>query len=1052
MQALYNEAKWLNASDWTVFAGLSDYLAQPVAPPGFADTARAKALGTEATYGYALLDTPVAITEGTDGWVSVKLPKTLFDPGRMTFRPAYLLERRADLVWDDAAELDACLFPNTDVAVRLTPGTRRQVYGGPIFGIKPPESGPSSGGFFDDGSTFMAAAAEKATYDAADQWAYYPKWLKKNPAGAADRVFGFDRLSDRYLQLNFHAFDLQKDAVYLILRIGGDRASALLRLYQDNTKPSRPLRYEAMNVHGMSVYGDTFAAAAEYLKRLAERSKTKVSAEAWFFYAIGGPDQPPSFFAKPAPTVFSMTSLEQVVDPQHMVQSIRGLGWHEIENERKNWSARTWLKDLVRLRFSEPWVWFWNNAHIQMFYGIDREALFLREIRAAEKAAVGGLKVQLRKFREAAERDKTLHLVRRGSTYGGAKRVVGSDDAYVYLYDNHRKLLTRLPMYAFWKSLNISMISTVIYNNTRGMIPIAKAITWAGVAVMGWAVIGTATLVNGFRMYVQERIRGIVVDKVLEKQFRELRDRVLLSLLNPLLALIPTDGPDSTSKRAFAFFKGFIQGYTHDSFVAMFKRWESLAKLEPAALRSLKLMMKIESVLRMVDEKISAVKAKVDAKTAKLLTTQVGKAFTDATTGIIGIVNNLYFLEYDRVKSCLQVYVELTGEKMPTAADWDKLRHKHLLETFREYEAGIRKEQVDLADLYGNVRTGLTVLQRAVQAAEGLFILNVASGGLLTAMVMFALAKGGKVAVKVAAAAGGAVIIGSAVNDKFRAEVWETLKDIGSITAKGLSFILGTTINPARMERLGQLVGQLWGGITLNKTVFGPGGKTWTERWRSKKSYKSFVTKDFLKSQLSVSPFLPIIKLALFNYVFLIEKVVADSKKAWDQLEDKLETALLGDPAFRDIFEEDKELTLAKILEVIAVVDEVLTAWLKKLGEEPELAVQVTKVADLLQKISPAQLPTFKMLRDGTFPDGGWSRAAVLFVMLSHLQCSLRFIVQAIEAMHTPIKSDDPELSIAFVLGLLGFQQSESEVLEILDRNFDETFKDAAQPVPAAAP
>lgn len=1043
LQALFNERRWLQPEDWTIHVGLSGYFREPTVPAEFRDTARARRLGITSRYFLGRVGKPCRASR-SNGWVSVSLPPDLVDEP-LEYTVAFLLKPRADLVWDDAAELSACGFPNTDVADQLSTRTRQQVYGGALRDIRLPPSDAAVRSLHGD-ATFAAAAAEKATY-AGEDWLYYPKWLEEKPSEPRDRVFGFDRLSDDYLRLNFLPIELQKHFVYVVLRIPSERVSVLARLYRDEGRPDMPLFHEVLNVQGLTEYGDHFALATELLRRRAAGSR-KPPAEAWFLYALQGTDQAPPCFAGPVedgPGI-ALQLLEQVVDPQHMVQSVRGRAWNDVEDDKRKWSSRDWLKELIRLRFSEPWVWFKRDPQVEMFYDIDRESLFLRELRAEVEASTGGLKAQLRKFLDEVTRDPGLHLVRRGSTFG-SKRVVGSDDSYVYLYDNARHLLTRLPMYAFWRDVNVSRISTVIYENTRGMIPIAKVIVWGGTLVAGAAVVGTQTLVALGRQYVGEKLRGVVVNEAVERAVNTVRERLLLSLLGPIMALVPAEytKEGSAKNHLFRFFKGFIQGYTHDAMAAMFGRWESLARLEPAAYRTLKLMMKLEAVVRMVDEKVSALKGYLDQRKAELLLTRFARVLMDATTGILGFVNALYFLDYEKVKELLAAYAEITGEKMPTRAEWDELRHKHLLETFKQYEEGIRREQVDLRALYADVRTGLDITQKVVRAAESAYVVNVVSGGLLTAMVMFALVKLGKFAAKVTlaagAAAGAGALVVAAVDEKFRKEVKETVTDIATlirdnaadVAGRVVGFVFGRHFTTARSERLGQLVGQLYGGITLNKGVFGKDEKTWTQRYK-----EGTIHRSVLKSQLTVSPVLPILKLLLFNYVYMAEKVIGDSRKSWGEIEKGLEDILLGDPRYRDIFTDDRPLTPANLLRIIALVDDTLQAWLKRLSEDPELAFRIGQVAELLGRIRPDKVPTLKMLRDGTFPEGGWSREAVLFVVLSHLQASLRFLAQSIQAMHTPIEADDPRLSISLVLGLLGFEQNDQEVLEVLDRNFAE--------------
>jgi hypothetical protein len=1053
MTSLFNDRHWLDPRDWNIYIGLSNSFRQAEVPNEFKNKERAKQLGVTATYGVGLVARPLTVSRASDGWVGIDFPESLLRQPLVPY-PSFILKRRADLVWDDEGELSACQFPDTRVATALSRSVRQQAYGGALMDVLPPQAEIATA-FTTGGSAFLAAAAEKATYDPSDG-RYYPKWIKPKPSSDADRRFGFDALSDHYLKLNYLAYELQKSGVYVSLIVREHGINLLARLYRDESKPGRELRYEALNVQGLPLFGDFFGIISEYLRRAPGRTVKKPRADAWFYYSIGGPDQMPAYFARTEDVAgLSLKVLEQVVDPQYMVQSTRGRAWDDVEKERKNWTTRAWLKELVRLRFSEQWLWFRRNPYGHMFYSPDRDKLFLNPLKEQIKQSSGSIKERLQEFVTAANQDKDLYLIPRGTKFTRAKRVVGSDDAYVYLYDNDRHLLTRLPMHAFWEDRNLALMSADIFKNTQGMIPISKAIVWGGTFVMGWAVVGTEQIAALGRKYVVEKLTSEAVSEAIERAIFTLRDRLLLSLLGPIMALFPKEWTSGTMpiNHAFHFFKGFIQGYTNDALAAMFGRWSAIARLEPAAYRTLKLMMKVEGVLRMADEKISAIKAYVDRRKAELLLHRFVAVLLDLTTGFIGFVHALKFLEYDQVKDLLGSFSDLTGEAMPTKAEWDKFRHAHMLETFRQYHEGIVREQADLAEIYADVKHSIDVVQRAVKIAEVSYILHVASGGALVALVMFVLAKAVKSTLQVTVAGAGFGIALAAVSKKFRESMLEALADAASAiednAVRAAKFVLGRSPTVERTERLGQMIGQAYGGLTLDRGLLGK-KESWAESFKGGK-----MTGRILRGQVELSLVVPILRIVLFNYVYMVEKVVADSRKSWAEFEEKLEEILIGDGKFSDIIEDDRGLTPANVLRIVSLVDTTIQGWLTQLSQDPELATKIGLIAEKLKSVTPQQLPTLRDLREGKFAEGGWSREAILFVLLSHLQASLRFIAQSIEAMHTPITADDPQLSIAFLLGLLGFQQGEAEVMEVLDRDFAEVFEApdtlVGQPTPLPA-
>jgi hypothetical protein len=1046
LQAVFNDAKVLDARDWRIFAGIARYFREPQVPYGVTDTERATRLGIKARYGVVLQPRPAAVGDDRGEVSGFNFPRTLDEANRGKVRvvPSFFVKRRADLVWDDADELAACEFPYPEVTTRLTLATRAKVYGGSLAHIKPPADGGTSG-FFDTGARFYSTAATQATYDtAADGQPYYAKWIAPKPVLPKDRVFNFDRLSDAYLQLNYRAYDLEKGAVHLFLAIG--QISIVAKLYFD---ARGQLAYDAILGERLPLYGNYFEIIAYYVKTLKAKNQ-KVQGEAWFVHTLEGTNHPPPFSQQDAPVSanLSLNVMEQVVDPQSVVQAAAGLALEQLDPLQKKLTSRDWLKEMVRLRFSEPWVWFWKNADIQMFYTIDREELFLKNLRDAERTAVGPLKQTLRDFIKKADADPNLYMVRRGSNYGSDKRVIGSDESYVYFYNNKQRLVTRLPMFVFWRDTNMSQISEVIYENTRGMIPIGKVIVWGGLVVVGWAVIGTDILIEGFRQYIKEKLRGVVVDKLLKAAFEKAKYRLLVLLIFPVLELfrlVPSGGATS-GRKIYAFIKGFAEGFTEHAFNAMMDRWISFFNLEPASVHAIKLIMKLEAILRWVDEKMSALKGYVDDQVAELLMNRFVSVAVDAGTGLISLIDNLYFLDYEQAKEFLAVYAELAGEPVPSQADWDRLRHRHLLETFRHWEQAVKDEAKDVADIYDDVQEAVRVARLVVKGVELAALANVLTAGGLAPLMVLALRGTAKGVVSVARSKSGKVaaagfITVAILDDDFRKEVLEFLGDFANaseVLTRPAGFAWGTA---ERMQRFGQLLGIIIASIAISKGVIKEG--KWKDRWTSRKSYPRFVSKHLLVSQFKVSPVLPAIKLALFHYVQLIEKVITESKKSFVDLEARIEDILLGDPRYRDIIEVDEGLTLAKLLEILKAVDQLLTEWLTRLAKIPGLTGRISEMAAKLKDVAPNKLPTLDQLRDGTYSEAGWVGEAFMFVVLSHLQGGLSWLAQALESMLRPVNPDDPSpVSVAFLLQTLGFNLNEADALEVLDRNFDQVFQE----------
>lgn len=1065
IQAVFNEAKVLDARDWQVFAGLGQYARTAAPPNGVVDTARAVRLGVVSRYTTVIPKVRAATSTGDGGVGSLNLPihPDAITRDQVRLVPSFFIRHRADLVWDDEAELTASEFLYTNVATQLSTPVRKQVYGDSLSKVQPPADSGNTG-FFDNGSTFYVTAATQATYDLADAaQPYYPKWLAPNPVAAKDRRFTFDALSDRYLQLNYLPYDLEKGFVHLYLEI--DAISVVVKLFRENEQ----LHYDAIFGQGVPRFGDYFDIIRRYVALLKSKHQ-KVQGTATFVYSFDGTDHAPRFtqLEDKLSANLSLNMMAQVVDPQAVVQATRGMAINAIDDLQKTWTPRDWLREMVRLRFSEPWVWFWKNADIQMFYQIDRDRLFLDDLRAAQKTATGPLKQTLDDFIKTANADPNLYLVRRGSQYGPDKRVMGSDDSYVYFYDNRNKLVTRLPMFVFWRDQNVSQIERLIYQNTRGMIPIIKAITWTGTVVMSWGIVGTDVLVDGFKDYVGEyvtdKITSIATNKLIAETFKKFKLRLMALLILPILDLLGKKlfGRTTAGARIFAFLEGFAEGFTEHAFQAIINRWQSVLTLEPASYRAVKLLMRIEGILRWVDEKMSALKDYLSKTVAEALSNRFVSVAVQAGTGLVALIDALYFLDYKQAKGFLELYADIAGVPVPSEADWNQWRHRHLLETFKHYKAELISDGKDVAELYNDVQGAVHTAMRAVSATEyavgAIAVTNFAlAGGLVPLMLLVLKGSASKVGAiartkpgqTVAAGAAGGFVAVLLLNDDFMTDVLEFVGNfgkaagsLGSGAARTADFAWST---PERMQRFGALLGVIVASITISKAVIKKG--KWQERWKSEKNVVKFWGKETLRNQLYVNPLLPGLKLALYHYVRLVEEVITDSNAAWADFEDQVEKILLGDvgDTLRGIVIEDQGITLPKLIAILKLGDDLLLKWLKQLATTPGLTDQISYIADKLESIGPSQLPSLDQIRNGSMSQIDWLKEALMYVILTHLQGGLNLLVQALQSMLDPVNPKDPNpVSVGFVLQTLGFNLDEAEATAALDRNFEDVFKDQA--------
>ena len=875
----------------------------------FSPDARTAQLGLTTPYYFKWDPNRVTVTDLNDATKVAFNAPNVFD-GKNFTPPSelYMLKRRADLVWDTKEELLASRFPFYEVVTRLSHATRTKVYGTILGAIRKPEGESTFGSV----KGFFEAAAQSATYDHTDEYAnYYPKWKAADPGKPQDRVFGLDRLSDQYLKLNFIPLELQKDRVYLLIQIGG--VFVLFHLFFSTQGKKRKLNRNLWMALGITDDRNVLSLIAE---RYSELMPAPFHPRMFFLYAVDGSFGLPNWIQPTKPPGKIIFPDEEVIDPRYQVKQFWNLALDSPDPDgTQKYVYKDWVRELIRVKFSDQWVWLRDNP-----YGgrntprPNRETLFLKELRDAAASAKGEVRKKLLAFIREAQADKTLYMVRRGSVSSKYQRIIGSDEHYVYLYHKNLGIVVRIHQEKYFEDyFAIGQFFTEIYKNTAWIIPFAKIICWGGVAVMGVGIFGTAALAQGLRSYLSERLTSLALKPATQKPLKKFETELILMFVNSVLAFFPPT-------RNTAIVRGFITGYTTDTFGAVFNKWYSLASLEPTSYKVLKYTYKIQAAFAQLDDQMSLLKSAVDEQTGKLLEEQFVKFLLGTWQAIIMLSSNLYYLEYDHVQPLLDILAK-AGKKAPlTKQEWDRFRHDNMLKSLTEFDKVIKDAKVDVADLYADVQGAVRMGQKAFWIANVAFAANKASGGMLTDIVVLA----------------PLAVVGTGVAALTNPE---TTYKVASATV-GLfvdQLMQLDKYGPKEMEQFGKLLGRLVGALTINKKLFGP-KMTVRDRWKFRNMGKR-VKEGLLHDELGISFITPLIKMLLFHYVIMLEGVIDSTKKVkdrWDTLQDEIEVILFGDPQEWDIFPPDEEsVNLEKIARIIVKLDEMLTDWLKGLGKIP---------------------------------------------------------------------------------------------------------------------
>jgi hypothetical protein len=304
---------------------------------------------------------------------------------------------------------------------------------------------------------------------------------------------------------------------------------------------------------------------------------------------------------------------------------------------------------------------------------------------------------------------------------------------------------------------------------------------------------------------------------------------------------------------------------------------------------------------------------------------------------------------------------------------------------------------------------------------------------------------------KIATAGAGTVAAGGFVaalllSDDFAKDVAEFAggfgKAAGALGSGAAATADFTWATPERMQRFGQILGVVVASVVISRAVIKKG--EWANRWKQSKGAKGIATfwgKETLRQQFNINPLLPGLKLVLFHYVEMVQEVVTDSGTAWDDFQDKAAAILLGenDPTLAGIVEEDKGITLPKLIDIMKLADALLLKWLKQLAGTPGLTEEISVIAEKLKTFAPSQLPPLDEL---TNDPAEWAREAIMYIVLTHLQGGLNMLIHSLQSMLDPINPKDTNpVSVGFVLQTLGFNLQEADAMEALDRNFDAAFE-----------
>ena len=961
----------------------------------------------------------------------------------LTVRSLHILIQRADLAWDDYDSMVGSGFDYARDVAGLSPGLRQRNFRTSLPSVKVPYS--ISGGHVE---RFHRKAALRATYakwqEGYDGYVYYPKWSQETPTDESARVFSVDNLSDEYLRQNLWEPVLRRRRYHLAILLGNDLA--VFRLAADGETEE----IGAVPVLHSPGFGDSASNLSQIALRIEKLSeKTGTRPRAVFFYVEdGGADDPerPSEIDRKASIRFDpdfgLNQYEQIVDPRAMVKSRWGQKPSDPdEGDYAKFDDWDWFAEMLKLYFPEPMGEIHFNRAVP---GLVREQAYLKPMRRAAEKAEGPFKKRIqRAIRRLDRRENLLVLAQGAPLLAEHLRFVGTYGHGVMFRNQRDKTVVLYPLSYVEHNLKIQGISSRVYQNTRGMIPIMQAVVYGGLAAVALPLIGVQGLVAAGKHYVKDYLWNEATKRFFKKHvYERFRTTIITYLVEGVMSLFPESKANTTANKIYRLIYGFVKGYSTDTIDSLLQGYKSRALSVVRYYEWGRLVVRVEAAVRKLLGKIDRLAALVTDKVAAALQLNFSKAIQELGNGFSMLFSSLYFLEYEFVDEPLSALSEIGGLAMPTETEWEarrKERHQALCETYgkaiqkaEKAASGVGAPSSRVASLGPESGTGLTSSNLYLQTLEKLDETVLAEERERIRALR-------KKKVKHPATVGLVGLIGGVdvlSHADFVSDGKKALETAIDVLTRPIRSNPLKAYKPKDAERFGQILGHLFGVMAINKGIFKKGTLLGHVKLQSKKSRDKKVKKRAKKITKAVghSYFMPILDLLLSHVMIMLERYKSEGQdaavKIWDAILKELNDILLGEHQELAHFQtkDEKKITFARFALFVRRLDDRLLEHLTDLASSGDLGNELLAMAEYLKS---GKIPSYEELSAEAFEHVSWSRRADLFVMLAFLHTTVRRLDNTFRLLFEEVA---PEVSLISLLKIVGVEISEKEAGELFDQ------------------
>ncbi len=520
-------------------------------------------------------------------------------------------------------------------------------------------------------------------------------------------------------------------------------------------------------------------------------------------------------------------------------------------------------------------------------------------------------------------------------------RFIGADRGWCYERDLETGAVYVRPTNQYIWDIHVGGVSQLVYENTRGTIPLLAVTFAAAAAAPVVAIAGPAAVASW--------LSKEAVSSALHRGLKELAKKLLPALAAQMTKVVATlFGEDEWRAFAEGFFEGYLLNTIYNNFyenmvLGFVTNGPKEYRMYMTAKRMFMAIEKVHEVVQTLEEELDEDTLDTGVRLFRTAVESVGQ-------GVLLLLGALGWADYDDVQPLLEAFTRDVDPEYPDPPS----REEFEVEMGAQVGgiAGKIHEQLDLSDV-----TGLVAALKdstALKLGATLVILEPYLSHAVTSTWRNRPQKWKKWEVKYVRPARPAIYLVAAAglvgllmyaNDETDGAVWDTTTQLLSDLVTNLP---GPT--PERAKVHGEIVGSLLGAFAFNSMIFkDPSYATRKGKWKDASAGKKWqkfhdipLLGTFFKNNLKIGVFGPIIKVVFMRYISLYEELraggllrEATSEETIGRFLSEIDDAMLKQRGLEHLkdFRTEEESTAVSLERLIVVIVKLRTMLGRDLAE-----------------------------------------------------------------------------------------------------------------------